>query len=153
MDKLPAGFEKNKVEANRMNRINISTNTPWEESVGYSRVVRIGPHIYVSGTVAADENGHIQGEGDAYLQAKFILGKIENALAEVNANMGDVVRVRVYLATNDAMEGVSKAHHEYFHAVRPANTTVVVAGLANEACLVEIEVEALVLNANDQLSR
>lgn len=126
-----------------MDRTLVSSGTPWETRIGYSRVVRVGPFIQVAGTIASDETGTIHAPGDAYEQARYILDKIARSLDEAGAEIDHVVRVRVYLVNVDDLEGVGRAHYEAFADVRPANTTVVVAGLASPEALVEIEVEAI----------
>ena len=124
-------------------RMLISTGTPWEKKVGYSRAVRVGGMVFVSGTVAADESGAIVSPRDAGEQARFILRKIEKALREAGATMGDVVRTRMYVTDMAHMDAVGAAHGKVFGEIRPASTMVAVAGLVPGA-LVEIEVEAVV---------
>jgi len=124
-------------------RQNITSGTPWEKAVGYSRAVRIGRHIYVSGTVASDESGRIHAPDDAGAQARYVFAKIGLALVEAGASLADVVRVRVYLVDMNDLQAVGRAHHEVFSIIRPANTTVQVAALASPECRVEIEVDAL----------
>ena len=126
-----------------MTRKNISSNTPWEKLGGYSRAVRIGSQVYVSGTTASDEHGELQGGGDAYAQAVYILNKIRWALEEAGARLEDVVRTRIYLARLEDWREVVRAHGEVFGDIRPANTLVQVAGLI-EGRLVEIEADALI---------
>lgn len=124
-----------------IDRMLISTGTPWEKKVGYSRAVRVGDMVFVSGTVAADESGQIVAPGDAGAQARYILTKIEKALREAGATMADVVRTRMYVTDMALMDAVGAAHGEVFREIRPASTMVAVAGLVPGA-LVEIEVEA-----------
>jgi enamine deaminase RidA (YjgF/YER057c/UK114 family) len=124
-------------------RMHISTGTPWEKKVGYSRAVRVGEMVFVSGTVVADEGGAIVAPGNAGEQARHILRKIEKALREAGATMGDVVRTRMYVTDMAHMDAVGAAHGEVFGEIRPASTMVAVAGLVPGA-LVEIEVEAVV---------
>lgn len=126
-----------------MERTLISSGTPWETKVGYSRAVRVGPFIHVAGTIASDERGQIHSPGDAYAQARYIFDKISRALSDAGGEIDHVVRARVYLVNLDDLEDVGRAHFETFADVRPANTTVVVAGLASPEALVEIEVEAI----------
>ena len=134
------------MSTNQHERINISTGTPWEEKVGYCRAVRIGPHVWTSGTIAYDETGTIHGVGDAGAQARYIFRKIEKALNDAGTSMKDVVRVRVYLTSFDHMEALAEAHHEFFADVKPVNTTVVAGALAYPECLMEIEVDAYVIS-------
>lgn len=130
-----------------MNRQNISSGTRWEAAVGYSRAVRIGPHVWVAGTTAVDAAGNVIGEGDAYAQAAFIFQKIERALTEAGATLNDVVRTRMYLTRLEDEQAVGRAHAEVFSAIRPAATMIAVAGLVDPRLLVEIEVEACVTAA------
>ncbi len=127
----------------------ISTNTPWERIVGYSRAIRVGDHVHVSGTTASDENGVVQAVGDPYEQARYILHKIERALIEAGATMRDVVRTRMYLLNIDDWEAVCRAHGEFFADIRPASTLVAVARLIDADHLVEIEVDAYVGGAHE----
>lgn len=123
-------------------RINISSGAKWEPVVGYSRAVRMGPHVWVAGTTAVDESGAIVGEGDAYAQAAFIFTKIETALKKAGASLADVVRTRMYITHLAHEEPVGRAHCEAVGAVMPAATMVQVAGLVDSRLLVEIEVDA-----------
>ncbi len=122
----------------------ISSGTPWEKIVGYSRAVRVGSMVFVSGTTASDENGTVQGVGDAYAQTVYIFKKIERALEQAGATMRDVVRTRVYVINVDHWQDVGKAHAEFFGDVRPANTLVEISKLVNPDHLVEIEVDAVI---------
>ncbi len=125
-------------------RRRISSNSPYEEIIGFSRAVRVGDTVYVSGTVAWGEDGKLVGEGDVYLQARQALRNIERALAEAGASLSDVVRTRIYLTDIDRWEEAARAHAEVFAAVRPAATMVEVSRLAAAAMLVEIEAVAVV---------
>lgn len=125
-------------------RQNISSGTPWEARVGYSRAVRIGDHVAVSGTTASDEQGNVIASGDAYAQTRYILSKIERALHDAGAAMGDVIRVRIYVTEIDQWQEVGRAHAEVFGDIRPANTLVEVSRLVSPEHLVEIEVDAII---------
>jgi enamine deaminase RidA (YjgF/YER057c/UK114 family) len=130
-----------------MNRVNISTGTRWEAAVGYSRAVRIGPHVWVAGTTAVNGAGEVVGEGDAGAQAAFILDKIGRALAQAGASLNDVVRTRIYLTRPEDEAAVGAAHAAVFSDVRPAATMIIISALVDPRLLVEIEVEAFVLPA------
>jgi len=125
-------------------RRHVSTGTPYEATVGYSRAVRVGNIVHVAGTTAIDESGAVVGPGDAYRQASYALSKIEAALGALGATIGDVVRTRMYVTDIGNWEGIARAHGERFADVRPAATMVEVRRLIDPAMLVEIEVEAIV---------
>jgi enamine deaminase RidA (YjgF/YER057c/UK114 family) len=125
-------------------RQHISSRTIWEQRVGFSRALRVGPLVFVSGTTATDEQGRLVGPGDAYAQTVYILQKIGRALAEAGATMEQIVRTRIYVTNAALWEQVGRAHGEYLGAVRPANTLLEVSALVGEGYLVEIEADAVI---------
>jgi enamine deaminase RidA (YjgF/YER057c/UK114 family) len=127
-----------------MNRKIVSSGSKWEPIVGYSRAVRVGPFIAVSGTTATGPGGEVVGIGNPYEQTRAILRKIQSALEEMGATLGDVVRTRIFVTDISRWDEVGRAHREFFEEIRPAATMVEVKSLIDKHLLVEIEAEAYV---------
>lgn len=126
------------------NRLRVTSGTPWEAKVGYSRAIRVGNTVWTAGTTASDADGQVVGKGDAYAQMRYILNKLEGALAEAGATMADVVRVEIFVTDISRWEEIGRAHAEVFGAIRPVNFMVEVSRLVDPDHLVEVAVTAVI---------
>ena len=127
-----------------MQRTNYSSGAKWEDIVGYSRAVRIGNIIEVTGTVAVDDNSLLVGGNDAYEQTKFIIQKIEKVLQRAGASLQDVVRTRMFVTDISRWEEYGKAHGEFFKSIKPCTSMIEVKGLIDQSYLIEIEATAVI---------
>lgn len=131
----------------QLKRMTFTTGTSWESAVGYARAVRLGPHIYISGTTATNERGELVGLNDAYQQTIQILSNIEMALNKAGALITDVVRTRVFVTDIDLWQQVGKAHGEVFANIKPASSMIEISRLIDPNMLVEIEADALIIDS------
>jgi enamine deaminase RidA (YjgF/YER057c/UK114 family) len=131
-----------------MIRLSISSGASWEPIVGYSRAVRVGGHVFVSGTAAVDAEGNIVGKGNPYEQTAFICRKIQTALEQAGATLKHVVRTRMYVVNIKDWEDIGRAHGEYFGSIRPATAMIQVSALISPEMLVEIEADAIIDEEN-----
>lgn len=131
-----------------MKRKILNSGTLWEETVGYSRGVRFGNTIEISGTVSVTNSGEIVGEGDPFLQTRFILMRIQNAIEQLGGTLEDVIRTRIYVKDITQWEKIGKAHNEFFGEIKPCSSMLEVGGMIDEAYLVEIEASAVLSDDN-----
>jgi len=136
-----------------MERSRVSTGTDWESKVGYSRAIRAGNQVHVSGTTATDEAGNVVGEDDPYEQTRQALDNVEDALEALDATLTDVVRTRIYVRDADDWAAVGRAHGEYFGEIRPATTLVEVSRLVEPTMLVELEATAVLEDRHSSRTR
>ena len=129
------------------NRTNYASGSKWEDIIGYSRAVKVGNIIEVTGTVAADENGKTVGPGNPYEQTKYIIQNIEKVLQQAGASLNDVIRTRMYVTDISKWEEIGRAHGEFFGTIKPCTTIVEVSSLIGDEYLLEIEASAVIDNA------
>ncbi len=134
-------------------RHNVSSHTKWEPIIGYSRAVRVGPFVYVSGTTATDEKGRLVGLGDPAKQTAQVLVNIEKALTEAGARLSDIVRTRIYVTNIDLWEKIGEAHAQVFGDIRPATSMIEVQRLIDPSMLVEIEADAVISSELEAMTR
>ncbi len=125
-------------------RINISSGTKWETIVGYSRAVRVGNVIEVTGTVAVNDSGNVVGQNDPYLQTTFVIQKIEKVLIQAGATLRNVVRTRMFVTDISRWEEYGKAHNEFFHDIKPCTSMIEISRLISPEYLIEIEATAII---------
>lgn len=125
-------------------RINISSGAKWENIVGYSRAVRVGNTVEVTGTVAVDDSGNVVGKNDPYLQTKFIIQKIEKVLIQCGSSLNDVVRTRMFVTDISRWEEYGKAHNDFFHNIKPCTSMIEISRLISQEYLIEIEATAII---------
>lgn len=128
-----------------MQRTNYSSGAKWEDIVGYSRAVKIGNTIEVTGTVAVDENSTLIAKDDAYGQTKYIIEKIENVLNRAGATLADIVRTRMFVTDISRWEEYGRAHGEFFSSIKPCTSMIEVKGLIDPNYLIEIEATAIII--------
>jgi enamine deaminase RidA (YjgF/YER057c/UK114 family) len=127
-----------------MSRELFATQTEWEPYVGYSRAVRVGDHVFVSGTVATNENGELVAPGDPYAQTIQVLENLKRALERAGSSLADVVRTRMFVTDISQWKAYGRAHGEYFRDIRPVTSMIEVKGLIDPSLMIEIEADALI---------